>query len=58
MNIIIATSDSEQFCSDDILKCYHYSVEIQKILKPLPKLKHDSNYMLAKSDSWFLSALK
>src|SRR5688572_28858304 len=30
--IIIATSDSEQFCSDDILKYYHYSVEIQKNL--------------------------
>ena len=30
--IIIATSDSEQFCSDDFLKCYHYTVEIQKNL--------------------------
>ena len=50
----ISTQIIEQFCSDDSLKCYHYSVEIQKILdgegshplpKPLPKLKHDSNYM-------------
>ena len=30
--VLISTQIIEQFCSDDSLKCYHYSVEIQKNL--------------------------